>query len=176
MSAAVGLLQDVGFQAMTMEAIAARAAASKATVYRHWPGKAALVMDAFMARVDPAAPFPDTGSAVEDFVRQLRSTAELFGTGPVHSMLLGLITALPGSPELQQAFRAYYLQPRRAQAEVALRRGQRRGELVPEISFGDLFDQLYGALYFRVILGSSLTAAEAETAVRQMFRGLLTDS
>jgi AcrR family transcriptional regulator len=176
MSAAVGLLQEVGFQAMTMDAIAARATASKATVYRHWPTKAALVMDAFMARVDPAAPFPDTGSAVEDFVRQLRSTAGLFGTGPVHSMLLGLITALPGSPELQQAFRAYYLRPRRAQAEVAMRRGQQRGELVPEISFDDLFDQLYGALYFRVILGSPLTAAEAETAARQIFHGLLADS
>lgn len=175
MSAAVGLLQEVGFQAMTMEAIAARAAASKATVYRHWPSKAALVMDAFMARVDPAAPFPDTGCAVEDFVRQFRSTAEVFGSGPVHSMLIGLITALPGSAELQHAFRAYYLQPRRAQAEVALRRGQHRGELVPEISFGDLFDQLYGALYFRVILGSPLTAAEADAAVRQIFRGLLVD-
>lgn len=174
MSAAVGLLEEVGFQAMTMEAIAARATASKATLYRHWPTKAALVMDAFMARVDPAAPFPDTGSAVEDFVRQLRSTAELFAAGPVHSMLLGLIAALPGSPDLQQAFRAYYLRPRRAQAEVALRRGQRRGELVADISFDDLFDQLYGALYFRVILGSPLTANEAETAARQIFRGLLT--
>jgi AcrR family transcriptional regulator len=173
MSAATALLQEVGFQAMTMEAVAARATASKATVYRHWPTKAGLVMDAFMARVDPAAPFPDTGSAVEDFALQLRSTAELFGAGPVHSMLLGLITALPGSPELQHAFRARYLQPRRAQAEIALRRGQQRGELVPGISPGDLFDQLYGALYFRVILGSPLAPAEAETAVRQTFRGLL---
>jgi AcrR family transcriptional regulator len=176
MSAAVSLLEEVGFQAMTMEAIAARAAASKATVYRHWPTKAALVMDAFMTRVDPAAPFPDTGSALEDFARQLRSTAALFEKGPVHSMLVGLITALPSTPELQEAFRTHYLQPRRAQAETALRRGQARGELVPEISAGTLFDQLYGALYLRVVLGSPLTAGEAEAAVHQMFRGLLTGS
>ena len=175
MSAAVDLLEEVGFDAMTMEAIAAKATASKATVYRHWPTKAALVMDAFMARVDPAAPFPDTGSALEDFVRQLRSTAALFEKGPVHSMLVGLITALPGAPELQEAFRTYYLEPRRAQAEAALRRGQQRGELVPEILFGELFDQLYGALYLRVLLGSPLAAGEAEAAVRQMFRGLLAD-
>lgn len=176
MSAAVDLLEEVGFRAMTMEAIAARATASKATVYRHWPTKSALVMDAFMARVDPAAPFPDTGSALEDFVRQLRSTAALFERGPVHNMLTGLITALPGDPELQEAFRTYYLQPRRAQAEAALRRGQERGELVPEISFGDLFDQLYGALYLRVILGSPLAVGEVDAAVHQMFHGLLTES
>jgi AcrR family transcriptional regulator len=175
MSAAVDLLTEVGFRAMTMEAIATRAKASKATVYRHWPTKAALVMDTFMACVDPAAPFPDTGSALEDFVRQLRSTAALFEKGPVHTMLTGLIAALPGDPELQEAFRTYYLEPRRAQAEAALRRGQERGELVPEISIGDLFDQLYGALYLRVILGSPMTAEQADSAVRQMFRGLLAD-
>lgn len=175
-SAAVSLLEEVGFQAMTMEAIAARATASKATVYRHWPTKAALVMDAFMARVDPAAPFPDTGSVLEDFARQLHSTAALFEKGPVHSMLVGLITALPSSPQLQEAFRTYYLQPRRAQAEAAVRRGQERGELVPEISFDTLFDQLYGALYLRVVLGSPLTPSEAAAAVHQIFRGLLTGS
>jgi hypothetical protein len=110
---------------------------------------------------------------VEDFVRQLRSTAALFEGGPVHSMLAGLITALPGSPELQEAFRTHYLEPRRAQAEAALRRGQQRGELVQEILFGELFDQLYGALYLRVLLGSPIAAEEAEAAARQLFRGLL---
>ncbi|GAA3547964.1 TetR/AcrR family transcriptional regulator [Amycolatopsis ultiminotia] len=159
-----------------MEAIAARATASKATVYRHWPAKAVLVMDAFMARVDPAAPFPDTGSAVEDFVRQLRATATVFGTDPVHSMLVGLITALPGDRELQKAFRTSYMEPRRAQAEVTMRRGQERGELIADLSLDRLFDQLYGAVYLRLILGTPLTAAEAESAVRQAFRGILAEA
>jgi hypothetical protein len=90
-------------------------------------------------------------------------------------MLVGLITALPSTPELQEAFHTYYLQPRRAQATTALRRGQEKGQLMPEISVDSLFDQLYGALYFRVLLGSPVTAEEAEAAVHQIFRGLLAD-
>jgi hypothetical protein len=73
----------------------ARATASKATVYRHWPTKAALVMDAFMARVDPAAPFPDTGSALENFVRQLRSTAALFEKGMSPFLVASLCPGWP---------------------------------------------------------------------------------
>jgi AcrR family transcriptional regulator len=66
---------------MTIEEVAARAGAGKATIYRHWPTKGTLAMDAMMSEIDPTAPFPDTGSVTEDFRLQLRAVARVL-TGP----------------------------------------------------------------------------------------------
>ena len=171
--AAADLLEEVGLASMTMDGVAARAKSSKATLYRHWPSKAALAMDAFLAEVEPAVAFPDTGSAIEDFQQQLRATAELFGSGRVRRMLLGVLSELPADEDLRAAFRHRYLRPRRAQGEAALRRGIDRGELRRDLDADALFDQLYGALYLRLLTDDSAPSRSwSRAVVDQAFNGL----
>src|ERR671936_350476 len=71
LDAACGLLEEVGFRSVTVDAIAERAGASKATVYRWWPNKAALLIEAFRDAVSPEFPFADTGSLANDIRTQL---------------------------------------------------------------------------------------------------------
>src|SRR3954447_19533542 len=66
LDATVTLLEEVGYGRLTIEAIAARAGGSKQTIYRWWPGKAALIMEAFIAAGEERVPEPDTGSLVGD--------------------------------------------------------------------------------------------------------------
>ncbi|MBV9339056.1 MAG: TetR/AcrR family transcriptional regulator [Solirubrobacterales bacterium] len=173
LAAATELLDEVGFAAMTMEEVAARAQASKATVYRHWPNKAMLAMDAVMAEIDAAAPFPDTGSVIEDFRAQLRAVARLFNRPRIRHMLLGVVFEAQGDPGLRKAFRDRYMNPRRGQARLAIERGIARGEIRPDLDDEVLFDQLYGALYFRMLVsGRPLNRRFTDQLAEQAFNGL----
>ena len=168
------LLGEVGFASMTIEQVAARAKASKATIYRRWPNKGTLAMDAAMAEIDTAAPFPDTGSASEDFRIQLAAVARVFNRPRIRHMLLGVIFEAQGDKELRDAFRDRYMDPRRDQAREVLRRGISRGELRPDLDEEILFDQLYGALYFRLLVsGRPLSRRFTDRLISQAFDGVM---
>jgi AcrR family transcriptional regulator len=171
--AAADLLDEVGFASMTIEEVAVRAGASKATIYRWWPSKGTLAMDAVMAEIDPAAPLPDTGSAIEDYRVQFRAVARLFNRPRIRHMLLGVIFEAQGDPALRDAFRDRYMNPRREQGRAALKRGVSRGELRPDFDEAVFFDQLYGALYFRLLVsGQPLNRRFVDQLVEQVFDGL----
>lgn len=171
--AAADLLEESGFRAMTMDAVASRARASKATVYRHWSTKAALAMDAFLEEVDPESAFPDLGSATADIRHSVKATVALFARPRVRQMLLGVLVELPVDQDLRGAYRERYLRPRRRQGELALRRGVERGELRPDLDTEALFDQIYGAIYFRLITGADLDSSFADRLITQAFAGAL---
>jgi AcrR family transcriptional regulator len=167
------MLDEAGFASMTIEAVAARAGAGKATIYRRWPTKATLAMDAVMAEIDPAAPFPDTGSAIEDFRLQLRAVARVFNRPRIRHTLVGIVFEAQNAPELRKAFADRYMNPRRDRARAVLERGIARGELRPEFDEEVLFDQLYGALYFRLLVsGQPLNRRFTDELVEQAFDGL----
>jgi AcrR family transcriptional regulator len=173
LSAAAQLLDEVGFASMTIEGIAARAGAGKATIYRHWPTKGALAMAVVMAEIGPASPFPDTGSAVEDFRLQLRAVASVFGRPRIRHTLMGIVFAGQSDPELRKTFAGLYMNPRRDHARAAIRRGIARGELRPDFVDEVLFDQIYGALYFRLLVsGEPLDRRFTDQLVDQAFDGL----
>src|SRR5919112_2209299 len=75
LQAANELLESEGFASVTVEAIAERAGVSKATVYRWWPNRAAVVVDGFLSIVSFAVPFPHTGRAREDITIPMRRPA-----------------------------------------------------------------------------------------------------
>ena len=173
LSAAAQLLDEVGFASMTIEEVAARAGAGKATIYRRWPTKGALAMDAVMAEIDPAAPFPDTGSAIQDFRLQLRAVARVFNQPRIRHSLIGVVFEAQNDPELRNAFADRYMNPRRDQARAVIERGIARGELRAGFEEEVLFDQLYGALYFRLLVsGLPLNRRFTEELVDQAFEGL----
>jgi AcrR family transcriptional regulator len=145
------LLTETGFPQLSIEAIAADADVSKATVYRWWPTKAVLVADAFSASADEELRFPDTGSVQKDMSLQMRQVTRVFRSqrGRVVAALLG---GGQSDPELIAAFRERFLRPRRQQAYQTLQRGIDRGELPADIDMDLTLDSLYGPIYMRFLI------------------------
>jgi AcrR family transcriptional regulator len=145
------LLKDTGFPQLSIEAIAADADVSKATVYRWWPTKAALVADAFSAGADEELRFPDTGSVRKDMSLQMRQVIRVFRSqrGKVVAALLG---GGQSDPELIAAFRERFLWPRRRQAYQTLQRGIDRGELPTDLDMDLTLDSMYGPIYMRFLI------------------------
>jgi AcrR family transcriptional regulator len=132
LQAALDGLADRGYDLLTMDEIAARARAGKGAIYRRWPSKAALVVDAVVAWRDqlrPPAP-PDTGSLRGDVEAMISSMPDLGpGQGRQVDVLVGLATAASRDPELRAALYGPVLeQPRRALRDV-LDRAAARGEI-----------------------------------------------
>jgi AcrR family transcriptional regulator len=166
------LLEETGFANLTMEGIAERAGVGKTTIYRRWPNKASLVLEAFLEAATKEIPFPDTGSVQEDLRQQMRRMIKLM-SGREGRTIAKLIGGAQDDPELAQAFRARWLVARREEARQIIQRGKTRGELATEIDPEVLLDALYGPLYFRLLLGHApLTPRYADHLVALVMKGL----
>jgi AcrR family transcriptional regulator len=152
-------LKGKGFADLTIEHVAAEAGVGKATVYRWWPNKAALVADAFSSSVTQKLHFPDTGSVAADMSRQMQQLVRILRSrrGQILAVILG---AGQSDATLIRAFRERFLKPRRAEAYATLRRGIKRGELPPELDLDLTLDALYGPIYLRFLVGHDALTAE----------------
>jgi len=145
------LRQQGGFPDLSIEAVAADANVSKATVYRWWPTKAALVADAFAESSEQELQFPDTGSVRSDMRLQMRRLIHVFQSSR-GKVVAALLAGGQSDAELLEAFRERFLWPRRRQAYQTLQRGIDRGELPAEANLDVLLDSLYGPIYFRFLI------------------------
>lgn len=145
------LLAKRGFPELTIEAVAANAGVGKATVYRWWPDKAALIADAFASNTTGKLHFPDTGSLHSDMSRQMQQLVKIFRSprGRIVSAMLG---AGQSDRSLIAAFRDRFLMPRRQEAYATLRRAIKRGQLRKNIDMDLLLDSLYGPIYMRFLI------------------------
>src|SRR5580658_1621972 len=112
LKAALELMEETTFAQVTAEAIAERAGAGKATVYRWWPNKAAVVIEAFREAVTPELPFPDTASLRDDLQTQARNFASVLSSSKGR-MLKSFIVAARSDPDVAAAFRSIWSVPRR---------------------------------------------------------------
>jgi AcrR family transcriptional regulator len=145
------VLEETGFPDLTIERVAERAGVGKATVYRWWPNKAALVADAFASSTVRWLHFPDTGSVEADLSRQMRQVVKVFSSrrGRIVSAILA---AGQSDKEVIAAFRERFLMPRRREAYTTLQRAIRRGELRRDTDPDLLLDSLYGPIYMRFLI------------------------
>jgi AcrR family transcriptional regulator len=165
------LLQHIGFPDLTIEAIAADAGVGKATVYRWWPNKGALVVDAFASSTEHKLHFPDTGSVYRDMSLQMKQVIAIFRSrrGRIVAALVG---GGQSDPELLEAFRERFLWPRRREAYKTLRRGIERGELPPNLNLDLVLDTLYGAIYMRFLIRhAELSESYVEMVCRMVLGG-----
>jgi len=163
------LLQHTGFTELTIEAIAADAGVGKATVYRWWPNKGALVVDAFASSTEHKLHFPDTGSVYRDMSLQMKQVITIFRSrrGRIVAILLG---AGQSEPDLLAAFRERFLWPRRQEAYKTLRRGIERGDLPCDLDL--VLDTLYGAIYMRFLIRhTQLSESYVERVCRMVLDG-----
>jgi len=173
LEAAGELLDERGLAALSVDAIATHAGVSKATIYRWWPSKAAVVMDAFLERTSPQMPFPDTGSTREDLRRQMRSVIRLFNDAATSRPFVALIAESQHDPVLAAALRERFIAARRAAATEAFARGIERGDLKADLDVEIAIDALYGALYYRLLVsGEPLTPRYADRLLDQLFPAL----
>jgi AcrR family transcriptional regulator len=172
LQAANELLEGEGFAAVTVEAIAERAGVSKATVYRWWPNKAAVVMDGFLSTVSSEVPFPHTGRAREDIRLHMQRLTEAFG-GKIGRTVAALIAEGQTDPELAEALRSRWLSVRRAEAREILELGIERGELREDLDLEVAVDVLYGPIYYRMLVGCGpLDEDFADALADHIFPGL----
>lgn len=145
------LLRKTGFEQLSIEAISADAGVGKATVYRWWPSKGALVVDAFALSTEDELHFPDSGSVYRDMALQMNRFL-----GVLHSPRGCIVRAILGAGqsdrELLEEFRKRLLRPRRQEAYETLRRGIDRGELPEKLDLDLVLDTLYGAMYMRFLI------------------------
>jgi AcrR family transcriptional regulator len=145
------ILGESGFSDLTIEDVAERAAVGKATVYRWWPNKGALIADAFASSTTRRLRFPDTGSLGTDMSRQMRQLVKVFSS-PRGRIVSAILAAGQSDKELIAAFRERFLKPRRQEAYATLRRGIQRGELREDVDQDLLLDSLYGPIYMRFLI------------------------
>ncbi|MFL4476088.1 TetR-like C-terminal domain-containing protein [Paeniglutamicibacter sp. MACA_103] len=131
LQATIEELDAHGYAALSMDSVAARASASKASIYRRWDSKAAMVMDAVYRHTPEPGDLPDTGTLREDLMALLRLSALALG-GPAGAALRGLIAeSLPRAGQLREIRMHSRGRNRQLMAEV-LNRAAERGEISPE--------------------------------------------
>jgi AcrR family transcriptional regulator len=145
------LLGEVGFRELSIESVAELARVSKATVYRWWPSKAALVADAFHSSAVEELHFSDSGSVLKDISEQMIRLVKVFRSSR-GKLVSALIAAGQSDPELIDAFRNRFLFPRRREAYQTVQRAVDRGELSKDVDFDLLLDTLYGPIYMRFLI------------------------
>ena len=147
----IKLLRLHGFADLSIEAIAALAKVGKATVYRWWPNKGALVVDAFASSTADELHFPDSGSVYKDMSLQMTQWLAVLRSSR-GCIVRAIIGAGQSDPDLLEEFRKRLLRPRRQEAYQTLRRGIERGELPKDLDLDLVLDTLYGAIYMRFLI------------------------
>jgi AcrR family transcriptional regulator len=141
------LLAEAGYQGLRVDAVAARAQASKATLYRHWPTKAGLVIDAVKFCKASGEELPDTGSLRGDLMAWFQQMAEMI-SGDEGPILAGMFVTLHTEPELAAELRAMR-NSKLPLAEALCARAVARGELRPGYDAGLIDEIVPGQLFMR---------------------------
>jgi AcrR family transcriptional regulator len=149
--ATVELLAEHGYDRLTIDAVAARAHAGKATIYRRWPGKADLVLDALSTIESPPPEAADTGSLRGDLLALLCDVHEIADESRVQ-LMAGLVPALRRDAELARAFDDRFVEPRRQAVNAAFDRARARGEIGDEADVELLGAVLPALVIFRVLM------------------------
>jgi AcrR family transcriptional regulator len=173
LAAAAELLVEGGIDAVTVEAIAARAQVSKTTIYKWWPSRGHVMLESFFSSTRDTIAVAEGASLEESLVFQVAALARLFGETRSGPLMGDLVAAAQADAEIRAALQERWLRPRRQVVVGLLRDAVRRGELDPRVDVDAAADQLFAPVYHRLLFGHEpLHGALAETLVRQLLAGL----
>jgi AcrR family transcriptional regulator len=150
LEATLEVLADVGYDRLTMDAVATRAKASKATLYRRWTNKVSLVIDALLLTKD-VEEVPDTGSLRADLLALYCGLGGLTDARGV-AMFSSVITAISRDEEFAAAFRAQVIGPKLEAAETVYARAKQRGEVRDDLDVTLFGPALAGICLHRLYL------------------------
>jgi AcrR family transcriptional regulator len=152
LQAATELVAELGYAAVSIERIAQRAGVGKQTIYRWWPSKGDVLMEALARKADVHIPLPDEGSWAADVRRMLDDSFVMARAPQVADLLRALIVEAQLDPEFGARFRAEFLERRRAALGTLVERARRRGDLPATLTADFAADVVFGVLWYRLLV------------------------
>jgi AcrR family transcriptional regulator len=150
LAATLALLSEVGFEAMSIEAIATRAAVGKSTIYRHYKSKEELVADAIETIREEIA-IPDTGRLLTDIDVLIESAAQITLSPLGRKSVAMIISSAASNPQFAQLYWTKYLQPRREAFAIVVKRAQDRNEVQTDLDSHLVFDTMSAIMLYALI-------------------------
>jgi AcrR family transcriptional regulator len=170
LAATTQLLAEVGYSALTIEGVATRAGVGKATVYRWWPSKGALVIEAMSTGLG-MIPVAETGDLRQDLLAVGKGIVQTLARTPAGAVIPALAADLMRDPDMAEQFRSQIIRPRRSAIKQLLHHAVDRGKLPADLDIDLLIDVYAGTVFYRVLVsGEPVTDRLAEQLV-----GLLLD-
>lgn len=174
LAAARDLLTDRGLPGLSVDEIATHAGVSKNTIYRWWPTKAAVLMDAFTDAFADRMSVPAEGDALTRLRTTVRRVATLMSDPDARRPFVALVAAAQHDPELAAALRDRFIAGRRAEVGELLAEARSAGGFPTGFDPDTAIDLIYGALYYRLLIsGETLDSGYADRILTAM--GLFPD-
>jgi AcrR family transcriptional regulator len=150
LQATLELLAEVGFEAMSIEAISARAGVGKTTIYRRYTSKEELIADAIES-IREEIVLPDLGTLQGDIEAIIENAAQIVLTPIGRQTVATIVSSAASNPQFAQIYWVKYLEPRRADFAIVLARAQARNEISPDVDSDLIFDLMSGIMLYALI-------------------------
>ncbi|MGW3287147.1 TetR/AcrR family transcriptional regulator [Streptomyces sp. NPDC001002] len=148
LAATLKMLGELGYTRLTIGGIAIEAGVGKATIYRSWPNKAALTLDAVRTQL-PDIPVDDVGDSRQEVFAVADTLAALYGSPKVRLVLPALVSDAAADPELGRRLREELIQDRKRQSATVLQRAVDRGHMPKDTDISTVLDMWAGLMLFR---------------------------
>lgn len=160
---------------VTVNSIAESADVAKQTIYRWWPSRTAVILDALVQGTMRATPFAESDDVRADFERHLRTVVKLFNS-PTGLIIRELVAEAQSDPEIASEFRDRFWGPRRELSLARLQRGVTLGQVRDGIDVELVLDTVYGPLWTRLLIGHlPMRAIDAARIVDALWQGIGAD-
>ncbi len=157
---------------VTVNSIADTAKVAKQTIYRWWPSRTAVILDALVEGTMRATPFAESDDVRADFELHLRSVIRLFNS-PTGLIIRELVAQAQSDPDIAAEFRSRFWGPRRQLSLARLQRGVALGQIRDDIDFELVLDAVYGPLWTRLLIGHRpMRAGDAARIVEALWHGI----
>lgn len=178
LDAAGDLIDRVSYRSVTIDAVARASGVSKSTIYRHWPSRQVLVLEAYTLKTNRSTVVPDTGDALRDLRHYVTALVACLGPRDhAASTVTGLIADALADEAFAALYRATLLRERRHLFLAILVRGQQRGQIRADLDLETVVDALYGAIHHRLLVSGQPTDLPfVDGLIDLVARGLLTDA
>lgn len=154
--------------------IAKEAGVAKQTIYRWWPSRTSVILDALVVGTMKATPFPETDDIQKDFESHLRTVIRLFNS-PTGQIVREMLAEAQADPELANDFRIRFWKPRRDLSRQRIERGIELGQIRSDLDTEVVLDAIYGPLWTRLIIGHlSLNSSHATKVTAAIWPGIAT--
>jgi AcrR family transcriptional regulator len=173
LAAAFDLCRDRGYEKTTIEAIAQRAGVGKQTIYRWWPSKGAVILEALNEAIGVATDFADSGDVTADLREQMTAVSRLFTSTDFGSVYSSAIGAAQDDADMAEGIVQDIIGPRFAAARKRLARAQEQNQIRAGADLDVIVELLYGALYYRYLIKTRPPDAEQVRIILDLaFAGL----
>lgn len=163
------LLVEVGFARLTMEGIAARAGVGKQTVYRWWPSKVDILLEALGDDLVEELSPPDSGELRKDLCAHLAAIASFLTTADAGAVFRTLLGQAQHDPDLARHLREVHLRAQHARDRLPLERAVARGELSSEVDLDSAVEHLVGPIHYRVLVTGAPVPPEFTNGLVERF-------